>query len=59
MLVGKLADGILHEGKFINKEKEMQWISQQLIHIKDASVEQIYDCCAHLYSMECFLSRPQ
>jgi len=55
MLVEKVAEGIVIEEKLIEKEKEAQWIVQQLINIKNETVEQVYACCAHFYSMGSFL----
>ncbi|CAF1529190.1 unnamed protein product [Adineta ricciae] len=55
LMIKKAAEGIMNEGKLLGKQKEAEWISEQLIKVINGTDEQIWQCCAHLYTMESFL----
>ncbi|CAM2717610.1 unnamed protein product [Rotaria socialis] len=55
MLVEKAAEGILSEAKKVGKEKEGQWMAEQLLKTKSKSRYEVAKCCARLYCMESFL----
>jgi hypothetical protein len=55
MLVEKAAEGIIIEGKLVGKQKEAEWIAEQLLKVKDGTSDEIWECCVHLYTMESFL----
>ncbi|CAF3192610.1 unnamed protein product [Rotaria socialis] len=55
MLIEKAAEGIIIEGKLVGKQKEAEWIAEQLLKMKDANQDEIWQCCAHIYTMESFL----
>ena len=54
-MIQMAADGIVTEGKLVGKQKEAEWMAEQLRNVIDESVQQIWECCAHLYTMESFL----
>ncbi|CAF1443690.1 unnamed protein product [Rotaria sp. Silwood1] len=55
LLIEKAAEGIIIAGKLIGKEKEAEWTAQQLRNVIDESDQQLWQCCAHLCTMESFL----
>lgn len=55
MVVEKAAEGIIIEGKMAGKQKEAELMAQQLLNVKDGTDEEVWRCCAHLYTMESFL----
>ncbi len=55
MMVEKAAEGVIIEGKLVGKQKEAEWIAEQLLKVKDGTSKDIWQCCAHLYTMESFL----
>ncbi len=55
MVVEKAAEGVIIEGKLVGNQKEAEWIAEQLLKVKDGTSEEIWQCCAHLYTMESFL----
>lgn len=55
ILVEKAAQGILDEGKQINKEEEAKKIAELLLEKKDRSMREVWKCCAFLHSLESFL----
>ena len=57
LLIEKAAEGIITEGKLLGKQKEAEWIGQQILNVIDESDQQVWECCAHLYTMESFLYR--
>lgn len=55
ILVKKAADGIMEEGKHIGKQKEAKEMANTLLAQRRKSVEEVWRCCAYLYSLESFL----
>ncbi|UJR24429.1 hypothetical protein I4U23_005805 [Adineta vaga] len=55
MVVGKAACGIIEEGKKIGKQREAEQIANTLREQKNAGIQKVWQCCAHLYSLESFL----
>ncbi|CAF3600737.1 unnamed protein product [Rotaria sp. Silwood1] len=55
IIVEKAAAGIIEEGKTIGKPYEAEKLSQILLEQKDKDINQVWTCCAYLYSMESFL----
>jgi hypothetical protein len=39
----------------VGKQKEAECMTEQLLKVKDGTSEEIWQCCAHLYTMESFL----
>lgn len=54
-MIEKAAEGIIAEGKLVGKQKEAEWMAQQLLNVIDKSNQEVWQCCAHLYTMESFL----
>ena len=55
MLVDKAAEGIIKEGKDIGVEKQALKMASMLREKKHQGIEEVWKCCAYLYSMESFL----
>ena len=55
MLVDKAAEGIIEEGKRIRKKEEALKMASMLRKKKDQGIEEVWKCCAYLYSLESFL----
>jgi hypothetical protein len=55
MIVEKASTGIIEEGKIIGQWCEAQKLAEKLMNEKDKGMEQVWMCCAQLYSMESFL----
>jgi hypothetical protein len=55
MIVEKAARGIIEEGKNVGKPIQAEKLAKILMKKKDAGMEEVWKCCAHLYSMESFL----
>ncbi|CAM4969472.1 unnamed protein product [Rotaria socialis] len=55
MLVEKAALGIIEEGKYLQKQKEAEHLANMLKATKNEDMEEVWDCCAYLYSLESFL----
>ena len=54
-LVEKAAQGIINEAKHIRKQKEAEEMAKMLLETKQKSMEDVWKCCAYLYSLESFL----
>lgn len=54
-VIQKAAEGIIIEGKLVGKQKEAEWLAQQLLDVKDGTDLEVWECCVHLYTMESFL----
>ena len=54
-VIKKAAEGIIIEGKLVGKQKEAEWLAQQLLNVKDGTDQEVWECCVHLYTMESFL----
>lgn len=54
-MVEKAAEGIIVEAKKVGKAKEGEWMAEQLLKVKKQSRQQLWQCCARLYTMESFL----
>ncbi|CAF3888919.1 unnamed protein product [Rotaria sp. Silwood1] len=55
MLIEKAARGIIEEGKHIRKEREAEKLAKMLREKKNAGMEEVWKCCAYLYTLESFL----
>ena len=55
MLVEKAAQGIVQEGKHIRKQREAEEMVSILLEKKHKGIEEVWRCCAYLYSLESFL----
>ncbi|CAF4349168.1 unnamed protein product, partial [Rotaria sordida] len=55
MLVEKAARGIIEEGKHIGKEREAEEMAKMLRETKNSGMEEVWRCCAYLYTLESFL----
>jgi hypothetical protein len=54
-IVEAAAEGIAEEGKKAGRQREAQWMANELLKVKNCSEEEIWRCCARLYTMESFL----
>lgn len=54
-VVLKAAEGILVESERIGKDKQGEWMSKQLLHVKNGTLGELWQCAARLYCMESFL----
>ncbi|CAF1419237.1 unnamed protein product [Rotaria sordida] len=57
MMVKKAAEGLIIEGMMVGKLKEAEWIAEQLRKETNSSQQEVWECCARLYSMDSFLYR--
>ena len=55
MLVDKAAEGIIEEGKLIRKKEEALKMASMLREKKHQGIEEVWQRCAYLYSLESFL----
>ncbi|CAF0982517.1 unnamed protein product [Rotaria sordida] len=55
VLVEKAARGIIEEGKHIGKEREAEKMAKMLREKKNSGMEEVWRCCAYLYTLESFL----
>ena len=55
MLVERAAQGIVKEGKNIKKQREAEEMANILLEKKQQRIEEVWRCCAYLYSVESFL----
>ena len=55
LIVEKAAAGIIEEGKKIGRQREGEEMAKMLLEKKDATMEEVWKCCAFLYSLESFL----
>ncbi|CAF0757649.1 unnamed protein product [Adineta steineri] len=55
MLVEKAAQGIIEEGKHIGKQKEAEELANRLREKKNKGIEEVWQCCVYLYTLESFL----
>ena len=55
MLVDKAAEGIIEEGKHIRKKQEALKMASMLREKMHQGIEEVWKCCAYLYSLESFL----
>ncbi len=54
MLVEKAAQGIIEEGKGMQKEQEAKKIAKMLIEQKNKKIEDVWKCCVYIYTLESF-----
>jgi len=47
--------GIIYEGKLNERQHEAEWMATMLMTCKYKTIEEIWICCAYLYTMESFL----
>ncbi|CAF1467827.1 unnamed protein product, partial [Rotaria sordida] len=55
ILVEKAVQGIIEEGKSIEKKCEAEELADMLREKKNAGIEEVWRCCAYLYTLESFL----
>ena len=55
VLVEKAAEGIVKEGTHMNKKYEANKLATMLLEKKNERMEEVWKCCAYLYSLESFL----
>lgn len=55
MIVEKAAEGIIEEGKHLNKHEEAKEIANTLREHRNKSMKKVWKCCAYLYTLESFL----
>ncbi|CAF1330213.1 unnamed protein product [Rotaria sordida] len=55
ILVEKAVLGIIEEGKHIRKEREAEKMAKMLRETKNSGMEEVWKCCAYLYTLESFL----
>ncbi|CAF5184713.1 unnamed protein product, partial [Rotaria sp. Silwood1] len=55
MLVDKAAEGIITERKYIRKEEEAKELANMLKEKKNQGIEEVWEYCAYIYSLESFL----
>ncbi|CAF2663655.1 unnamed protein product [Rotaria sp. Silwood2] len=55
MIVEKAALGIIEEGKEIGKQDDAEKIAKTLLSKKELGMEEVWKCCAKLYSLPSFL----
>ncbi|CAF5124156.1 unnamed protein product, partial [Rotaria sp. Silwood1] len=53
--IEQAARGIIEEGKHIGKEREAEKLAKMLREKKNAGMEEVWKCCAYLYTLESFL----
>ncbi|CAF1365569.1 unnamed protein product [Adineta ricciae] len=54
-LVEKAANGIYEESQPLRKQRQGEELSNMLLDVKDAGIEQVWECCAYIYSLESFV----
>ena len=54
-LVERAASGIEQEGMKLGKQKEAEWMANELRKVKHKGKKEISECCVKLYTMESFL----
>jgi hypothetical protein len=57
MLVERAAEGLIVESKKVGKQKEGEWMAQQLLNVQNGTKQEVGECCARLYCKESFLYR--
>ncbi|CAF4284965.1 unnamed protein product, partial [Rotaria sordida] len=55
ILVEKAAEGIIEEGTSVRKKCEAEKLAKILREKKNAGIEEVWKCCAYLYTLESFL----
>lgn len=56
-LVMQAAQGIIEEGKQVNRQREADALTRKLLEKKDAGMKEVWRCCAYIYTMNTFLYR--
>lgn len=54
-LVQKAVEGLITEGKKTGRQKEGEWLAQQLHCVENGTREEVWQCCARLYCIQSFL----
>ncbi|CAF1347988.1 unnamed protein product [Rotaria sordida] len=54
-LVEKAAEGIIEEGTSVRKKCEAEKLAKMLREKKNTGIEEVWKCCAYLYTLESFL----
>ncbi|CAF3882448.1 unnamed protein product [Rotaria sp. Silwood1] len=55
VLAESAAEGLITEGKQVGRQKEGEWMAEQLLNVIDGTEQEIWEVCTHLYTMESFL----
>ncbi|CAF0729892.1 unnamed protein product [Adineta steineri] len=55
MVVEKAALGLIEEGKKIGKQQEATYMAEKLMKQQKGGINEVWQCCAYLYSMNSFL----
>ena len=55
MVIERAAEGLIIEGKKMGKQKEAEWMAQQLLNVKDGTREVVWACCVRIFCKESFL----
>jgi hypothetical protein len=55
MVVEKAAEGLVVEAMKAGKQRQGEWMAEQLLKVKEETREEIYAICARLYTMDSFL----
>ena len=55
MLIEKAAEGFILEGKLTGQQRQGEYLSRQLLNVKNGTEKEIYNRCAHIYCMNSFL----
>ena len=55
MIVERACRGIIEEGKENGQQRTAEWMANKLMSNKYKEIEEIWTCCARLYTMETFL----
>jgi hypothetical protein len=55
MIIDNAALDITEEGKIAGKQREAEWIAIKLRKQNKNKIEEVWKCCAYLYTMESFL----
>jgi hypothetical protein len=55
MVIDRAAAGIIEEAKLIGRKFEGEVLAEMLLKKKQAEMKEVWECCAYLYSLNCFL----
>ncbi|CAF1087378.1 unnamed protein product [Didymodactylos carnosus] len=57
IMIEKAAEGLIVEGKNVGKQREGEWMAEQLLSVKEGAAEEVWKMSAHLYSLDSYLYR--
>ena len=55
LVINRAATGFIEEGKLLERKCEGEILAEMLLSVKNDSAQKVWDRCAYLYSLECFL----